>query len=374
MRYVSLFFLLLLAQVVGCSCDPNPEEAEPEPALCIDRLRHTIHPPAGVRVAFRVLQCDDSPVRALTDADITVINDEKGEPFGAHFEGGAVSNLGTPSDFVLFTVLALDMSDSIIKSNSSDKVIESALAFVNSFGDHPQQHAVAIYVFGRPNALRLVQDFTTDRDLLETQLKTLQGEKGLGTTDLYGAYMASLTHAREASTTLEFVERFVVILTDGTHEAGDESAQRKLALASLAKGGVEVFSVGIEGAYDESKLRELASSPEKFVKVSKPTELVATFTKIGKDVALKASSNYVVAVCTPIVLSDSSLTIKISVDSVLGSVTVPYLTDSLTGDLQQCSANELADICIDAQCGEVEGVECGACGNGETCKSLKCVP
>ncbi len=125
-RYVA-FFLLLLAQVVGALAT-NPEEAEPEPALCIDRLRHTIHPPAGVRVAFRVLQCDDSPVRALTDA-ISVINDEKRRA-ASHLRGWR-RNVAT-ADFS-----PLSWRWRFLDHRRPTPYVSRA----SSFGDHPQHAA-----------------------------------------------------------------------------------------------------------------------------------------------------------------------------------------------------------------------------------------
>jgi len=47
------------------------------------------------------------------------------------------------------------------------------------------------------------------------------------------------------------VERFVVLLTDGTHEAGNEQVLRPQALAT-------VYTLGIKGAYDACRLEELA--------------------------------------------------------------------------------------------------------------------
>ncbi len=70
------------------------------------RVDYSIIPPAGVRVVFRVLDCPGEPVRLLTDNDVTIINDEKDEPFGAGMEGGGVSELDAPQDFERYSILA----------------------------------------------------------------------------------------------------------------------------------------------------------------------------------------------------------------------------------------------------------------------------
>ncbi len=65
--------------------------------IFVERRSSTVHPPAGLRVVFRVMDCNAEPVRALTEADVTIINDITGAPFGDGGEGGGASAPSTPS-------------------------------------------------------------------------------------------------------------------------------------------------------------------------------------------------------------------------------------------------------------------------------------
>jgi len=343
--------------------------------LDIDRVDHTVIPPAGLRVGFRVRDCDGYPVPPLTEDNVTVLNDEKGEPFGAGGEGGGASAPGIPTDYGLFSILALDMSDSIFNNDALDDVIDGARLFVNKLVVEPEaalRHSVAILVFGRTDATQVVLDFTDDGGTLHAKLEELRNGESLGTTNLYGAYIMALDEVKDQGGELELVERSVVILTDGTHEAGDEANLRTLALSAKASAegdGITVFSIGIEGAYDQSKLSELASKSEYFVAAENAAALQEVFEEVAGEVKALAYSNYVVGVCTPIEMGNPTLTIQVTVGSAEDSVTVAYSTRDLDGDVASCDEELIADPCKGRECGPgaLPGYDCGECGWGETC-------
>jgi hypothetical protein len=206
---VKALSLSVLLSFVGVSLSACPDP-EPGPELCIDRVRTEIYPPAGVSVAFRVIGCDGEPIRLLSEDDVTVYNDEKGTPFGFGKEGGALPVLGVAADFRLFTVLALDMSDSIHNSDAVDDVIDGAKRFIETAAERPElaaKHKIAIVAFGRPAALELVQDFSGDHALLYEKLEVLRNSPGRGSTDLYGAYTFALDLVDTAGSEFEYVER-----------------------------------------------------------------------------------------------------------------------------------------------------------------------
>ena len=81
----------------------------PAPApncLTIDNLTGpTIFPPAGIRLGFRLLDCDGRAVRRLNSAEVTIIDNERGEAFGASGEGGSISGLVRPPNLVCLLYL-----------------------------------------------------------------------------------------------------------------------------------------------------------------------------------------------------------------------------------------------------------------------------
>ncbi len=351
----------------GGGGDDSGEVTPPADCISVDRLPHTVYEPAGVRVTFRVLSCSGLPVKPLSSSNMSVINDEKGEAFGAGQEGGGASDPGQPSDFALYSILALDMSDSIFNNNAVYDVIDGARKFVEKLvQDQPaeRKQRVALMVFGRSNATEIVLDFTNDADTLFAKLEALRGGESLGTTNLYGAYIDAIAAVSAQAVGVELIERSVVILTDGTHEAGAEDELRGQALSSKDSGGsLSVFSIGIKGAYDEEKLRELASRPEYFVLAENAGELETVFENVAARVEAIARSNYVVGVCTPVELGNPSLTIEVNLDGATGAATVPYSTAALTGEVTTCDANLIASPC----CLEFEAGQCvreRACGAG----------
>ena len=354
------------------------------PAKCIqiDRVNHKVYPPAGIRVTFRVLGCDGYPVKKLTDKNVTVVNDEKDQPFGAGEEGGGASAPDLPSEFGLYSILVLDMSNSIFKNQAVNDVIDGAKVFVQKMVEEAPEELkqrVAIMVFGMPSKTQVVQDFTDDAEVLNAKLEELRASDSLGTTDLYGALTKGLNEVQAEGQGLEIVERLVVILTDGTHEAGDEENMRQAALSAKSQAeanDVTVFSIGIKGEYDEQKIKELASKTDYFVLAENAAVLTSVFKTIAARVAAIAESNYVVGVCTPVVFGSPSLTIKVAVDEADTSTTVAYSTESLEGDVANCDPDLTADPCAGSVCGvgAIPGFKCGTCNAcGTECSGGQCI-
>jgi len=384
--------------------ETEPEGELPEPdglqfdfdCISIDRVAGPrIVPPAGIQVGFRVLDCNGDPIPPLSGENLQVINDEKNAPFGTGGEGGGFSELGTPSEYALVSVLALDLSDSIVLGDKLGDVIDGAHRYLDGIEADPRpgvSHDVAVVVFARPAAFEVAQPFTTDLSAVRATLEGLRAAQSEGSTDLYGAYTQAVALAEAQATELELVERFVVLLTDGTHEAGDEVALRAAALQARDGTEAHVFTIGIDGAYDPARLAELATTAENFLQVEDASLLQDAFGRIASRVDAIARSNYVVGVCTPVALGDPSLTIRVVVDGSDGTepadaVTLSYPVTQLDGNTAVCDADEVArmhlscedglcdEACRDMECGCDGGVACGTCGTGSMCDAdFTCVP
>ncbi|MEE2788500.1 MAG: VWA domain-containing protein, partial [Myxococcota bacterium] len=348
------------------------ESAIDPPCLAIDRINGpTIFPPAGVRVGFRLLDCQGRAVRPLRDADISIIDDEQGRPFGEGGEGGGVSGIGAPSEIGLYTVLALDLSDSIFNADALNDVIEGARTFVNRrVTSQPAKlkHHVMILAFGRTAEIEVIQDFTQDDAILNTGLDRLANGQSRGSTDLYNAYLQAVEHVNRQGSENVLVERFVVILTDGTHQAGDEANLRNRALAARLNTDASIYSVAIRGDFDEAKLRELASRPETYLAVDNANALGTAFGRISEDVEALAASNYVVGVCTPVTLGMPTLTIRVRMGDAMVEQAVSYPVDQLDGNLRGCDpvliSGDYERICVanTIACVDNDVVACDAWG------------
>jgi von Willebrand factor type A domain/FG-GAP-like repeat len=386
---------------------PGASQAAPA-SLCIEAKPVSVVPPAGLQARFRVVDCDGNPVRPVEASDVSVINDEKGVPFGQGGEGDSVSGVGQNSNIELYSVLVLDLSNSIHDAGALDAVIDGARAFVKETVTTPPgnlKHNVAIIAFGRPSLVTLEADFTQDDTALNAKLEELREGPPRGTTDLYGAYQLALDIVSATGTDTDaVVERFVVLLTDGTHEAGDEANLRKQALAAKHATNATIFTMGIQGTYDACRLEELAgrggsgtaklgcreeaactgssapASCTQFFPGVSQTAIDTTFQNIAQRAVGLARSNYVVGICTPVSLGNPTLTIKVDVDGVSDEVQTPYAVAGLDGDVNACDAAEIQQgtlacddaglcqvVCLNKECGLDQGVSCGSCGAKQVC-------
>jgi hypothetical protein len=342
--------------------------------LCIDRVTPAgIVPPAGVKVGFRVLSEYGEPLRPLVPEDVVVFNDEKGTPFGEGSEGDAVSDVAPIDDVELYSVLALDFSSSIVDNGVVDDMIDGAIAYVDAVVSKPEakfKHNVAIVIFGAPDEGGVVEAFTNDDNVLKAALEDLRDQPSLGSTDLYTAYIDSLAYLVQQGEGDGVVERFLVLLSDGTHEAGGAATLREDAIAVKRVAPATIYTIGIRGNYDACGLEELAGrgdstcgsplggcregllcNPEsppppsctQFISQVDPAALETAFAGVAERAAGISRSNYEIAVCTPVAIGSSSLTLQVTVDRDRDTEVVPYSARDLTGAVQSCDPQDVLD-------------------------------
>ena len=295
-------------------------------------------PPAGVRVLFSILKDNGDPVERLEDGDFQVVNSETDKPFGS--EGGSKPFLAEPTDFIFYTILTLDMSDSIFNNNAQDAVIQGAKTFLESIKGQLDggRHLVAIYAFGSSTASELWADFTSDFTTLTARLESLKAAGSRGGTNLYGAYLQAMELVRNKGIDENLATRSLVILTDGTHEAGNRVQLREQALQSLRKGDVNAFSIGIRGDFNVGAIRELASSAQNFFLVDDTAQLTEVFNDISTRVLGLSTKDYILGICSPVEVGEPSVIIKASKDGIRGTVTVPYDVNQVgwSGNVSKC--------------------------------------
>lgn len=276
-----------------------------------------------MRVNFTVSTCDGVPVPDVTEDDFEVINDETGEPFQS--EGGS-SAFVEAMNFEFYTILVLDLSNSIVENGRLDDVLDGAQMFVQGLVENQTgnfRHSVAIFAFGSTEASALEQDFTDDALTLYDTINGLRADPGRGSTNLYGAFTAGLDQLAVHGAG-DLVSRNLVIFTDGTHETGDKEEMRAYALTRLEESDVSSYAIGIKGDYSASEVEELASNPDNFILVEDSGDLVDAFEQVSGMIDAWSRSNYVMGVCSPLEGPDRSLTIRITRGSDYGELQVGY--------------------------------------------------
>ena len=161
------------------------------------------------------------------------------------------------------------------------------------------------------------------------------------------------------------IERFLVLISDGAHEAGATEILRGYALDAKHSSLSTKFTIGVKGNYDPCALEELAGRPDggcknplkgcregitcspdspappsctQFQNDVEGGGLTDAFAGFAERVAGISRSNYAVGVCTPVAIGSSSVTIRVNVDGAQDSETLPYGTNDpeLTGAVNEC--------------------------------------
>ncbi|MEZ4669827.1 MAG: VWA domain-containing protein [Anaerolineae bacterium] len=142
-------------------------------------------------------------------------------------------------------VLAIDTSSSMAET-PLQRTKEAAISFINLIGpDDP----VAIVTFDTDE--QLIQDFTTDKDLLISKINALGYG---GRTALYDGGMLAVQTAANSPVP----RRAVILLSDGAEYGGRSSSERSAALGEALRVGVPVYTIGEGFGYDRTYLQELA--------------------------------------------------------------------------------------------------------------------
>lgn len=171
--------------------------------------------------------------------DISGVADVKFEPVG-------VSN-------PLSIAITIDQSGSMIglgvnpvPSDPNDERVNQAQAFVSRMG--ALDEASIIRFQGEGNAVFTVQDFTSDKTVLNDALDTLRETEG-GNTPLYDAMIKSVTDlaAREATRT-----KALIVLTDGRDTTSVQTSEQAITAARDAN--IPVFAIGLGNPNDAASL------------------------------------------------------------------------------------------------------------------------
>lgn len=174
-------------------------------------------------------------------------------------------------------VLAIDTSGSMTGSPIENTII-AAKSFINNIGPNDP---VAIVTFD--NRARLVQDFTTDKALLNQTIDTLSYG---GETALYDGSLLAVTTAGNSPVP----RRAVIILSDGQEYRASLSA-REAALTEGLNIGVPVYTIGEGFGFDRTFMEGLAGGTfAQFYESPNPDQL----NEIYNTLATTLRSQYII--------------------------------------------------------------------------------
>ncbi|MCP4713861.1 MAG: VWA domain-containing protein, partial [Deltaproteobacteria bacterium] len=189
------------------------------------------------------------------------------------------------------TVLLIDMSGSILESDTLDAIKTSARYFITSITAEGGTE-IAIYLFDGRETITEQVAFTADNSTLLSALDTLTRETILSdpaydiSTNLNGAVqqgLKALDSACAATASSQICMGSLVTFTDGTDQAAriaDSAAVESVTAADHAS-----LTLGLGGEIDEAHL--LALGKDGFAWAESSGDLEAAFKKVANDIRNK---------------------------------------------------------------------------------------
>ncbi|MBN8590310.1 MAG: VWA domain-containing protein [Anaerolineae bacterium] len=247
-----------------------PTPAAPSLNLTITGVNASEYP--TVVVSAEALDQIGQPIFGLGAENFSVVGELAGRANIVRVENITDDNL------TFDVVLALDTSSSMA-GTPFERAREAALRFVEEAGANAR---IAIVTFD--NSVRVVQEFTSDRDTLVNTINNL----GFGgQTRLYDAALLAVNTAANGGNP----RRVVILLSDGAEFGGRSQAARTDALAAALGRGVPVYTIGLGFGFDRTYLQQISGGTSANFDESPTADELIT---IYRNLASKLRSQYVI--------------------------------------------------------------------------------
>jgi hypothetical protein len=311
MLRLTLLVLVISSFLSGCA-GPCPKAT---------KLDDSTAAPGLVQVLFSV-QCSGEPVTSVQESDITLTEG------GVDVSGAEAEWRLDPVTAALetYTLLLMDVSDSIIQQGTLETAQQVAIDFSASLLAQGQQLSVAIFD-GDPS-IRTVIDFTTDQQAIQDAIEGIDASDQLdGSTNLNGAVLAGLDVldskvSEDVEAQLVSVANMVVF-TDGLDRAGRETHTR--AVNAVEASDHEVFVVAlIDTEVEATELEEIGE--DGFFRAEDVAALTETFDELTSRLVAEVNKYYRLSYCSPLRNPRTTLKIKVTWEGKASTVKVSYPT------------------------------------------------
>ncbi len=239
-----------------------------------------------VRILFQVKDNEYNGIAGLTVDDMNVF-----ENSGSIDTEGELTLAPNEIPSSLKTVLLLDLTRSV------EGLVPQIKAACNTLIDNklPEQ-AIAIYTFNSDTYL--LQNFTTDANLLKAAINSMPETDLVNSTNLYGAVMDVADTWTDVFTLQTIEDGSLIVFTDGRHNA---TPNITLSDAIGAIGMKKRYVAALNSAdLDESSLKELAGGSERYFKADDVSSLEAKFIEIQNEIQRLSKSIYYLYYQSPI--------------------------------------------------------------------------
>lgn len=271
----------------------------------VEKLDTKVEDPGLVQMLFSV-RCEGEPLVGLQADDVSLT--EAGSEVSPSEAGWVVQDVVAALDS--YTLLLVDVSDSIISEGTLEVTREVAADFGSSLIG--LGHKVSVAVFdGDPN-IRTIIDFTEDETALVDAIDSIDQDDQLdGSTNLNGAIVEALEQldgkvVPDVEAELMSVANLVVF-TDGVDRAGRVTHSK--ATSTINGSDHEVYVVGLVGEEDVEELQELAR--DGFFRADDAAALTEAFADLESKLVAEVSKYYRLSYCSP--LRNPRTTLKVTV-------------------------------------------------------------
>lgn len=288
-----------------------------------------VQEPSNIYLFFSVENYAGEPLTGLREEDFEIYEDES---FISLYESRQTI-LPNPSLYTLDTVLLLDMSGSILESETLEPLKDSAQLFLSKISGNEGQE-VAIYLFDGRETIRELIGFTKNVSALQTAVESLSKSAIINdpeydiSTNLNGAVeqgLALLDAKREDIAAGQLFTGSLITFTDGTDQANRVPDSE--AVEAVRKTVFYSFAIGLGGEIDESHLSALGKSG--FAWAENTAELDSAFNEIAQDLQRESSKHYILGYCSPKRKGDHEVTVKVRGYS--GSLSHSFNADGFAG-------------------------------------------
>ncbi len=315
-----VFMIIALVTLVSCTS---------ETCLQFDLLEGRAQEPSNIYLLFSVETCLGNPKAGISAEEFEIREDSE---LISIFESDQTI-LPRPRLYTLATVLLLDLSGSILESDTLEPLKGSAQSFVSKVAGEDGQE-VAIYLFDGRETIKELVAFTNNIDTLHSSLESLSKAGILNdpdydvSTNLNGAVIQGvevLNDKKENTETGKLFAGTLITFTDGTDRA--RRVTDRNAVNAVKSSTHSSFSIGLGGEIDDTHLRRLG--PNGFVYAENASDLEEAFNQIAEQVKSASEKYYIVGYCTPSRKGNHRVTLKVRGYS--GSLSYSFNADGFEG-------------------------------------------
>ena len=332
MRRSALLVLLLPLLSTSACCGLGDCS---DPALTLTaQAATTVAQPARVTVSFKVDDENGNGVPELTTQNRNFNIYEDGV-LVSEFEAKPVI-LPRPGRFSNYTVVLLDLSGSILESQSLPGVKTAATKFIATVVPDPASAdvQVGIWWFDGAAALHQLVPFTSSRTTLTTAIASLDGSMSNdNSTNLNGALVAGIdsAFARASADKARNVTSIgsVVLFTDGTDQAARVTENTVRTKIENSRTLVNLYTIGLGKEVNGSVLA--AYGINGYFQANDPARLADKFGEAAQLVKNNANSYYQLQYCSPKRAGTHELRIEAVRDKASGSLRTTFSAEGFTG-------------------------------------------